>query len=228
MPRLLDAFCKAGGAGMGYHLGGYEVVGIDKEPQPNYPFSFVLGDAVEYIREHGAEYDAIHASPPCQKYSVLARSNYAKDYPDLVEPTRKALRAVGRPYVIENVPGAPLESPVVLCGSMFGLDVRRHRLFESNVKIWQPVCFHEDQQVPKYSIQVASYRGSRRVSGIVPVHGMGRQVWDLKDSARPELDIWSEAMGIDWMTREELSQAIPPLYTKWLAGFLLGNPPSGE
>ena len=158
-PRLLDLFCGAGGAAMGYHRAGFEVVGVDISPQPNYPFEFYQLDATALVQDvdnkcwhesqtkttlPGASYaclgnfDAIHASPPCQRYTTLvAQAGTFGDYPDLVEPIREILKASGLPYVIENVPGAPIEG-VLLCGSMFGLKVIRHRVFESNVMLMAP------------------------------------------------------------------------------------------
>ncbi|MDX2708037.1 SAM-dependent methyltransferase, partial [Streptomyces sp. PA03-6a] len=131
-PRLLDAFCCQGGASTGYRLAGFDVTGIDIHPQPRYPFNFVQGDAVAFIREHGAEFDVIHASPPCQLYSLTHRIQ-RRDHPDLIAPTRKALETTGRPWVIENVEDArgELRDPVTLCGAAFGLHTYRHRLFET-------------------------------------------------------------------------------------------------
>lgn len=130
-PRLLDLFCKAGGAGYGYWQAGFDVVGVDIEPQKRYPFTFIQADALEYLARHGGEYDAIHASPPCQAFSKMKNPDKAhrKAHPDLVDPVRELLMRTGRPYIIENVPGAPLLSPVTLCGSQFGLKVYRHRVF---------------------------------------------------------------------------------------------------
>lgn len=143
-PRVLDLFCCAGGAAMGYHRAGFEVVGVDLAPQPNYPFEFIQADALEYVAEHGHEFDVRHASPPCQAFSKT-RTLHGNTHPELVEPTREALREVGGPYIIENVVGAPLEDPLMLCGSEFGmqapdvdgtpLKLLRHRLFESNVPL---------------------------------------------------------------------------------------------
>ncbi|MFD7661011.1 SAM-dependent methyltransferase [Streptomyces sp. NPDC059788] len=137
--RVLDAFCCAGGMAMGYHLAGFEVVGVDIEPQPHYPFTFVQGDAIEYIHEHGREFDLGHGSPPCQAYTPLNAYNH-KVYPDLIAPTRKAFETAGLPYVIENVEAAAAElrDPLMLCGPMFGLRVYRHRLFETDWDLTAP------------------------------------------------------------------------------------------
>jgi DNA (cytosine-5)-methyltransferase 1 len=133
--RLLDLFCGAGGAAMGYYRAGYtEIVGVDIHPQKRYPFTFVQGDALEYLAAHGHEFDLIHASPPCQAYS-RARMLQGNDHPDLVGPTRELLIASGKPYIIENVVGAPLINPIRLTGTMFGLLTVRPRLFESNLPI---------------------------------------------------------------------------------------------
>ena len=144
--RLLDLFCGAGGAAMGYHRAGFdEIVGVDIDPQPNYPFEFVQADAMTYPLEG---FDVIHASPPCRAYSVMKSLNPDRKHVDLVASIRERLRASGAIYVIENVPGAPLETVAVLCGSMFGLHssrgyLRRHRLFESNILLLAPGCNHE-------------------------------------------------------------------------------------
>jgi DNA (cytosine-5)-methyltransferase 1 len=150
-PRLLDLFCKAGGAGMGYSRAGFEVVGVDKEPQQRYPFCFVQADALEYAAACGHCFDAIHASPPCQADSIMRRGRWkGREHPQLIPQTRELLISSGKPYVIENVVGADLIDPIMLCGSMFGLrtkhgsQLRRHRLFELN---WElgcllPLCAH--------------------------------------------------------------------------------------
>ena len=122
---------------MGYSRAGFEVVGVDIAAQPRYPFEFIQGDAIEYVKEHGHEYDAIHASPPCQAYTN-AQKIMRNDHPELLEPTREALNATGLPWVIENVPGAPLIEPIELCGGMFGLRTYRHRLFESSHALTAP------------------------------------------------------------------------------------------
>src|SRR5690554_2039294 len=121
-PRLLDLFSCAGGAGVGYARSGFDVVGVDNKPQKHYPFEFHQDDALRYLAEHWEEFDAIHASPPCQVYSATKHAHAgAGNHPDLLEPTREAVRATGLPYVIENVEGAPLLDPLTLCGSEFGL-----------------------------------------------------------------------------------------------------------
>ena len=217
MPRLLDLFCGAGGAAAGYVRAGFEVYGVDIKPQPHYLDSgasgFLRADALAYLEvlmEEPHAFDVIHASPPCQAYSDL-RNRTGREYPDLVAPTRIMLHAVGLPWVIENVEGAPLVNPVRLCGSSFGLGVRRHRLFEmSSPPVLTPPCVHHDQPEP---LDVSG-TGSRRL-GPRPDGGGG-------NSRKPRsLDEARTAMGIDWMTRRELSQAIPPAYTEWIGRHLL-------
>jgi DNA (cytosine-5)-methyltransferase 1 len=139
--RLLDLFCGAGGAGMGYHRAGFTVIGVDLNPQPHYPFEFHQADALTFPLDG---YDAIHASPPCQHYSKmsLCKPGLADTYPDLVEPTRQRLAAAGVPYIIENVEGAPLIEPTRICGSGLGMRLQRHRLFETNWAMWGVPCAH--------------------------------------------------------------------------------------
>ncbi len=139
-PLLLDLFCCAGGAGVGYARAGFDVLGVDLNPQPHYPLPFIEADALKLDLEFIASFDAIHASPPCQSYSDLAKRNRNADaWPRLIEPVRAILAASGLPYVIENVEGAPLLNPAVLCGTMFeGLRVLRHRLFETNFPLTAP------------------------------------------------------------------------------------------
>src|SRR5713226_9004155 len=140
-PRLLDLFCGAGGAAAGYARAGFEVVGVDIRPQPRYPFAFHQADALTCSLDG---FDAYHASPPCQLYSRTHRLWKSSVHPDLVDPLRQRLRATGKPYMLENVPGAPLPGSIVLCGTMFGLGVLRHRLFESNVLLFLPgPCAHK-------------------------------------------------------------------------------------
>ena len=207
-PRLLDLFCGAGGAAMGYHRAGFEVVGVDIAPQPRYPFQFIRGDAMRYAAEPLLlqAFDAIHASPPCQRFSDLAhRNGNGADHPDLITPLRPLLEASGRPYVIENVERAPLLDPVTLCGTMFK-DVRvlRHRIFESNRPIhapdhWSPhpLCYTRDKRK-------AHYGKCDEWQDYVTVTGGGNcSVGAARD-----------AMGIHWMTKDELNEAIPPAYTQ--------------
>jgi DNA (cytosine-5)-methyltransferase 1 len=190
---------------MGYHRAGFDVVGVDIAPQPHYPFEFIQGDALEYIREHGAEYDAIHASPPCQLYSVAAQSmrNKGAEYPNLLPPTRLALDIAGKPWVIENVPGAPMRPDFKLCGCQFGLALRRQRWFETS---WggfdlRPSCHHPRP--------------------VVSVVGHGTPTW-VRDKLgyNPTIADYRKAMDIDWMNRGELSQAIPPAYTEYIGQWL--------
>lgn len=201
MARLLDLFCGAGGAAMGYHRAGFDIVGIDNQPQPHYPFQFYLGDALEVVARVGADFDAIHASPPCQFASAYRRRKGAqREHPNLIPRTRELLRATGLPYVIENVPTARehLIDPVQLCGSSFNLNVRRHRLFESNVSLVAPPCDH-GWQTPRFP--PATNRTNLRSTVEIGVY-------------RIPLALQRVAMGIDWMTLPELSQAIPPAYTR--------------
>lgn len=209
-PRLLDLFCGAGGAGMGYHRAGFEVVGVDIAPQPNYPFEFHQADALTFPLDG---YDAIHASPPCQAYSVLRRANPGVEYPDLVVPTRAALEASGVPWVMENVPGAPLRAVVILCGSMFGLgsgdrQLRRHRLFETNVAMLQPGCRHEGEAVGVY--------GGGPTGRYTFENGVRKGLVGRRGGYQGTMAERREAMGIDWMRSGELNQAIPPAYTEWI------------
>jgi DNA (cytosine-5)-methyltransferase 1 len=210
--RLLDLFCGAGGAAVGYHRAGFDVVGVDIEPQPRYPFKLWHCDALALLRgdpEFIAGFDAVHASPPCQAFTAYRRKGHSvgDGYPNLIESVRWALRAAQLPYVIENVPGAPLENPAQLCGSSFGLDIRRHRLFESNVPLLVPPCDHS-WQTPRFP--QATNRTNLRSTVEVGV-------W------RIPLDVQRRAMGIDWMTLPELSEAIPPRYTEHIGGYLMAE-----
>ncbi len=205
--KLLDLFCGAGGAAMGYHRAGFdEIVGVDIKPQKRYPFKFVLGDALEYVSAHGMEFDAIHASPPCQAYSVT-RSLHSNVYPMLIEETRATLIKTGRPYVIENVPGAPLLDPLMLCGTMFGLRVIRHRLFECNpqIAIAPASCDHWGKSVRR---------------GVYGAFSNGFDLLTITGNNYPIAD-GRTAMDIDWMSKKELSQAIPPAYTEYIGRQLL-------
>lgn len=214
-PRLLDLFCCAGGAGKGYHDAGFDVVGVDIDIQERYPFKFIQADALSYVAEHWQEFDAIHASPPCQAYSAMKVMFDAKVHPELIEPTRVLLEATGLPYVIENVPGAPMLNALTLCGSMFGLgaagfQLRRHRQFESNVMLMAPGrCAHRQPTI-----------------GIYGGHVRCRSAMFWRDSAADfpgyhKKELAGEAMRIDWMTMNQMSEAIPPAYTEFIGGQLL-------
>lgn len=212
-PRLLDLFCKAGGAAEGYHRAGFDVVGVDIEPQPHYPFEFVQADWWESLFDLASDADVIHASPPCQGYSVTA-SLHDREYPKLIERVRGALTLSCRPFVIENVAGArsAMSNPVTLCGSSFGLGVRRHRLFETSWPIqWPPPCAHYLQPEP---IDVTGTGGpaarENRNGG-----GIHRKPQNLAHAR--------EVMGIDWMSRRELAEAIPPAYTQFIGEQLLAH-----
>ena len=207
--RLLDLFCGAGGAAVGYHRAGFEVFGVDRNPQPRYPFEFVQADALEFPLDG---FDAIHASPPCQKYSAMTscRVGLADKYEALAEAVRERLEASGSPWVIENVEGAPLNRRsdifgnhgVMLCGSMFGLPLYRHRLFETSFPIESPK--HPPHDIP------ASKAGHWRPGTIISVCG----------NCSP-ISVARKAMGIDWMNREELAEAIPPAYTEFVGRRLM-------
>jgi DNA (cytosine-5)-methyltransferase 1 len=190
---------------MGYSRAGFEVVGVDLVPQKNFPFEFHQGDAIEFVRKHGHEFDAIHASPPCQAY-VQRNKNLQTKHPKLIEWTRRYLKEAGLPYIIENVEGAPLIDPIVLCGTMFGLPLRRHRLFESNVELRLLCeCDHWGTVAGGQFAGVYAFGGKGRR------HGPG--IRDPKNEPGPA---WEDAMGIHWMTKRELTQAIPPNYTAFL------------
>lgn len=206
--RLLDLFCGAGGAAMGYYRAGFtEIVGVDIKPQPHYPFRFVRADALEgHTLPQG--FDVIHASPPCQSFSktraILRGKGLRNPGVDLVAQTRALLRRHGRPYVIENVPGAPLEAPIVLCGTMFGLRVYRHRLFECSELILAPGDGPHEHTT-------GSHRGYSKDTPFITVGGNN---YNREQGAA--------AMGIGWpMTRAELSQAIPPAYTEFIGRQLI-------
>lgn len=219
-PRLLDGFCKAGGAGEGYYRVGFDVTGVDVEPQPHYPRRFIQADFFEYVEAHGHEYDAIHASPPCQIFTGFARMNalrgITKEYVNLIPDVRKALLSIGVPYVIENIEAARahLFSPVKLCGSSFGLEVRRHRLFESNMLLSGLLCDHAGQGRP---LGVYGRPGSAPMRPTEFGGGFVR--------AR-NADEAGRAMGIGWMDWRELTQAIPPAPVRGLGRLRLGLHPS--
>jgi len=211
-PRLLDLFCCAGGAGVGYARAGFEVVGVDINPQPNYPLPFVRSDALAMDPKFLATFDAIHASPPCQSYSDLAKRNGNADaWPRLIDPIRAMLRATGLPHVIENVEGAPLLDAVVLCGTMFpGLRVLRHRLFEANFEIVPPP-HKKHPKVHTFDRRKSHYGKTDEWKDFVQVTGGGNC----------RLAAARDAMGIDWMTKREINESIPPAYTEFIGHALL-------
>lgn len=223
--RVLDLYCGAGGASMGYHMAGFDVYGIDKNPQPNYPFRFrqsdVLALSPRWIRKH---FVAVVGSPPCQAHTSLKAvhgSKYHAQHEDLIPDTRQLMEDTGLPYIIENVEGAraSLINPVRLCGSSFGLRLRRHRLFETNFEMIEaPSCQHAWQQRHRpYRIHTTAASGGFRQSGIVAIYGHNQMHGPARAyDAAYTLRIASTAMGIDWMTQLELNQAIPPVYTYWL------------
>lgn len=195
---------------MGYHMAGWEVVGVDIAPQPHYPFEFHQADALTYPLDG---FDAVHASPPCQRWSTAGGLHGTQKqldrHPDLIGPTRERLRDWGGVYVIENVMGAPMQyGTIVLCGLMFGLKVFRHRAFESNILLLAP--------------EHPSHKGHRiGVDGMCCCVGNGgySKRW-RGGKLQGRVAEWKVAMGIDWMTRREMSQAIPPAYTRWIGRIL--------
>jgi DNA (cytosine-5)-methyltransferase 1 len=204
---------------MGYYRAGFEVVGVDINPQPRYPFAFIQHDALTIDPRFIATFDAIHASPPCQGYTELKSAPGTKGAPKLIGQTRAKLDASGLPYIIENVEGAASEmlSPVILCGTMFGLtsegcELRRHRLFESNISLSAPDCQHTSGPV------VGVYGGHARVRSAR--HG-GRGTRDAWPNGHKP--VAAEAMGMGWATLAEMSEAIPPAYTQFIGEQMIAS-----
>ena len=226
-PRLLDLFCGAGGSAMGYHRAGFDVVGVDLNPQKRYPFAFEQADALHYLANsrqiRNGFFDAIHASPPCQAYSIT-KHTHGVQHPDLLGPTRELLKATGLPYVIENVIGADMPGAVICCGAQLcpvvrgegddadGLVLKRHRQFESNINLTGSGCL---------------CKGSKRVGlKVAGVYGGGSRDRAWAENVRhggytPSKAIQEQLMGIDWMTQKQLNQAIPPAYTEFIGKQLL-------
>ena len=219
-PRLLDLFCGAGGCSVGYHRAGFDVTGVDRTGFARYPFEQVVADVLTLDPEWVASFDAVHASPPCQAHSGMttaAGTDAQSRHPDLLDPTRDLLNTAGRPWVIENVPGAPLRDPIRLCGSMFtGLRVRRHRLFESSELLMAPRC---GTHQPVWSHQTSSHWHRYRNGEITD-----EDLWTMWLSPvghPPQVAAHADAMGIDWMSSAELVQAIPPAYTEYIGRQLI-------
>jgi DNA (cytosine-5)-methyltransferase 1 len=215
-PLLYDICCCAGGASKGYQNAGFRVIGIDNKPQPHYiGDGFILMDCLEFLDRYLAgefeRADAFHASPPCQEYSML-KSLKSKSFPKLVEPIRERLIATGKPYAIENVVGAPLINPLVLCGTMFDLRVQRHRLFETNPEIYfLPFsCNHWGRTQPRND-----KRGESKVACLEKYPFLTVTGHDFRNRDG------SKAMGIDWMNNHELAEAIPPAYTEFIGKYLM-------
>lgn len=246
-PKLLDLFCGAGGAGYGYYLAGFDVTGVDHKPMKRHPqnehMRFVQADSLEYALAYGWQYDAIHASPPCQSHSQITPDK--SRHVDLIPHTRFALEALGLPYIIENVYGAKSAMPnsVMLCGAMFGLKVYRHRLFESNILLLVPSHVPHRDNTPRAGHGVSD-------KGFISVTSGGHKIDEkayesmlrcvatqtrLNTSYKKinsdgyitvaghtgAADYARFAMDIDWMSAEELSQAIPPAYTQYLGRQLM-------
>lgn len=236
-PKLLDLFCGAGGCAMGYHRAGFDVVGVDIKPQPRFPFRFICHDAMTFLQDmmNGAEIDgfrlrefrAIHASPPCQAFTSMKAMPNAGDHQDLLTPMREMLSAQGRPWIIENVVGAPItvghatlftdECGVMLCGTMFGLnngthELRRHRLFESSATLQQPACRHR--------LDVIGFYGGHARTRQRTVAGNRGRGGDITGNER-KMPLVRDLMGIDWMIWDEAKLAIPPAYTEFIGKQLL-------
>jgi DNA (cytosine-5)-methyltransferase 1 len=195
---------------MGYSLAGFDVVGVDINPQPHYPFEFYQADAMEYPLDG---FDVIHASPPCTGFSVasIVHRNNGKKYIDLLTPIREKLRENGKPFIIENVPGAPIHPMVTLCGLMFGLKVFRHRHFESSELIMKPEHpSHSGKKIGEGFFSVAGGAGRWKSWGTVK-----------RNVSKGTVAQWKDAMGINWMTRNEIKLAIPPAYTEWIGKQLM-------
>lgn len=205
--KLIDLFCCAGGASVGYERAGFtEITGVDIVPQKNYPFDFVQADALEYIKEHGHEYDFIHASPPCQASSLISKGTNAErleQYQQLIPETRAALEATGKPYCIENVQGAEMRRDLTLCGEYFGLGVIRHRWFELNWQCEQPPHM-------KHRGRVAGLRHGVWYEGpYFAVYGRG--------GGKGSPQQWQQAMDIHWThLQRELAEMLPPAYCEYI------------
>jgi len=204
-PKLLDLYCCAGGAGYGYEQAGFDVTGVDITEQPRHKGKFIKSDAIEYLKANYKKYDAVHASPPCQEYSMssLQFRVAGKKYDDLISVTRDALIKTGLPYIIENVPGSPLINPITLCGLMFGMKTYRHRLFESNIYLKSP---KHDKHIH------ANAKMGRKVKDDEFIQYVGHF---------SGVKLVQEMTGLYWLGQKELAQSIPPQYTKYLGEQLI-------
>lgn len=222
-PVLLDLCSGQGGAAQGYRRAGFTVVGCDtrKACGKRYPGDFLHMDALEALELYSSQVDAVHASPPCQRWTHGNVANDTSEYPDLITPIRAALLPTGLPYIIENVPRAPLRNPMRLCGTMFGLGaidtdgtrlrLQRHRLFESNVFLYPPgPCRHK----PDGAVWAGAYGGARRTrAGAAQRHG----------GYVPSAPVMAQLLGIDWMTEAGMYESIPPAYTQHLGSLLMAK-----
>jgi DNA (cytosine-5)-methyltransferase 1 len=222
--RILDLYSGAGGAAKGYHDAGHEVVGVDIKDMPRFPYEFVQADALNLLDtlilggntndariDHRVgwgysleSFDAIHASPPCQYWSVMSncRPGLAETYPQLIEPTRERLQKIGKPYVIENVVRAPLINPVILCGTSFDLRVRRHRQFEANFPIDPVACRHSGYVLNPHNSEARKRMRAEFGYGV------------------PLMKIWKREVGVEWMNDAEGRESIPPAFTEYIGGYL--------
>lgn len=209
--RLLDLFCGAGGAAVGYSRAGFtHVVGVDIVPQKHYPFEFVLADALDYVADNARKFDVIHASPPCQGYSATKSMPWVPDYPLLIAGLRNLLVDTKKPFVIENVPGAPLNLPIMLCGLMFGMKIVRHRLFETNPYMLGP--FHPDHPPDIVTNSFRNYSSFN--TGATHISMTGHN-FSAKDA------VLAMNGQCDWMNREEIAECVPPQYTQYIGKILI-------
>lgn len=208
-PRVLDLFCCAGGAAVGYARAGFDVTGVDIAPRPRYPFRFILGDALDAMREMCQEHDLVHLSPPCQQHTALTKgTNQGREYVDLIPPARELCLHFGVDWIMENVPGAPLRRDVVLCGEMFYLGVLRHRVFETGGWGWDEAL--RQPAHPRHRGPVRGWRhGVYRDGPYIAAYGKGGGKGNVAEM--------QAAMDITWTSaHEELTEAIPPAYTEYL------------
>jgi len=208
--KLLDLFCGAGGAGKGYMEAGFDVTGVDIADQPDYPGTFIQGDALAYLAAHGHEYDAIHASPPCQASSALSKgTNKGREYLNLIPATRALLALHNKPTVIENVQGSDLRRDLTLCGEMFGLGVIRHRYFEVSGFAALPI-----EHKAHRGLIIGWNHGKKQEGVYYQVYGSG--------GGKGTVAEWQEAMGMHWTSnRKSIAEAIPPAYSRFIGGQIM-------